>query len=1160
MQVKGLCLIALFLLLSIGIKAQNSLLATDTITVGSGDTLILRKKQIVPYSFEVFAEGKAVPQSAWELIPLSGLFMLKDPAYANKSLVIRYRYFPKFLSQKYAYRTYSMGDSLGNNADQVYIHPSYFKEQKFDEFIEISNLRKSGSISRGITVGNKQSLSVSSGLRLQVDGDLGDDMKIMAAITDENIPIQPDGTTQQISDFDKVFVKIMKGPHSVILGDFEINHVNTNFANFYRNVQGIGISVNFDKVRATANGAVAKGKFHTNSFPGKEGVQGPYRLSGKNNERFIIVLAGSEQVYMNGELMVRGEGNDYIIDYNTGELYFTSQRVVNSSSRVVVDFEYSDRYYNRSLMFAETSTSVFKDRLKIGFSYGRDADNQNAPIDLTFDDQDRDTLRAIGDNAGLAFTSGIENVGFVDNDVRYRRADTLLYGLVFERYVYSVDPDSAVFDLNFSYVGAGLGNYVKSDLVVNGSIWEWVPPDSTGKPSGDYEPIKLLVLPHLLQVADLRVSYNIHPKIKFYSEGALSSQDKNRFSPLDDKDNIDFANKSGVLFDNLKLADSLHLKIDLNHKYVGERYTNLDRIYKVEYGREWNYDDLTLRGNENVSEGLVELRYKRDLRLVANVGVRMMSDRLFTVKQLYEIGSGSKYVQGNYKFTTINTEDKLLGTRSVWNRHNGDVYKKLWKLRLGTEIWLEDKQNKVSDQVQNGSFRFYDIKPYIKTISTEKLDLYLYYNYRDEREFRNGEFRRKSIAHTPYLKVLYRPLDNLSLQNTSSFREYKVVDSLFSSEGLVNSRSITTNLQASYNTQNRIVSTNLIYEVKSEQVARKEVAYIQVNSGQGGQYEWTDINENGVQELDEFQISTNPNVANFIKVLIPTRDLYPTTSLNFSTNLKIDLKKSMKLSRNFFRELVRNTISISNIRVTQNKEAGAKIENYFINPGKLFQDTTLLEAQYVFREDLYFFRNHKRADLRLGYADSKSQQFLAVGKEQRGLRFFSSDQRVNFGKGKSLENGLKYGEKFSKAQNLSSRDYRITFLELAPKFNYQINRKLRLSAGYEFKDKVNRNDSMLVTAKINMHKAIIDAKYNIKDRNNVFTKFEFVYIAQEGTADFSADYELKESLATGFNAIWQVFFTWYLSGNLELSLNYDGRYLQDKPTIHSGRIQLKAFF
>ena len=42
---------------------------------------------------------------------------------------------------------------------------------------------------------------------LRLSGKIGNGIEITAALTDNNIPLQPDGTTQQIQDFDKVFIQ-----------------------------------------------------------------------------------------------------------------------------------------------------------------------------------------------------------------------------------------------------------------------------------------------------------------------------------------------------------------------------------------------------------------------------------------------------------------------------------------------------------------------------------------------------------------------------------------------------------------------------------------------------------------------------------------------------------------------------------------------------------------------------------------------------------------------------------------------------------------------------------------------------------------------------------------------------------------------------------------
>ena len=99
-------------------------------------------------------------------------------------------------------------------------------------------------------------------------------------------------------------------------------------------------------------GGISKGKFASNRISPAEGNQGPYRLTGSNGESYLIVLANSEAVYINGVKLTRGASQDYVIDYNSGSVTFTPKRIITADLRVVVEFQYSEQSYQRTMIDA----------------------------------------------------------------------------------------------------------------------------------------------------------------------------------------------------------------------------------------------------------------------------------------------------------------------------------------------------------------------------------------------------------------------------------------------------------------------------------------------------------------------------------------------------------------------------------------------------------------------------------------------------------------------------------------------------------------------------------------------------------------------------------------------------------------------------------------
>jgi hypothetical protein len=102
---------------------------------------------------------------------------------------------------------------------------------------------------------------------------------------------------------------------------------------------------------------------------------------------------------VNGILLTRGENNDYIIDYNAGEIKFTSIFPITSEMRISIEYQYSDRNYTSFITYAGATQE--HEKWSIGGYLYSENDMKNQPLQQNLSTDQVQTLANAGDNQNL---------------------------------------------------------------------------------------------------------------------------------------------------------------------------------------------------------------------------------------------------------------------------------------------------------------------------------------------------------------------------------------------------------------------------------------------------------------------------------------------------------------------------------------------------------------------------------------------------------------------------------------------------------------------------------------------------------------------------------------------------------------------------------------
>ncbi|MGB0980759.1 MAG: hypothetical protein ACPGUH_01535 [Winogradskyella sp.] len=1108
------------------------------------DSIIIDSVSVNPSKFIIRAKNNSVIDSSHYTIDFAKALLVFKKPINKDSIDISYLRYPNFLTKVYK----QLDDKIiveNTLGSQLLYKLKNTKRQ--NTFIPFEGLTTSGSISRGVTIGNNQNSVLNSELDLQISGKLSDKVSLRASIQDANIPLQESGYSQRLDEFDQVFIELFSDNWAIRAGDIDLVNTNSYFANFSKRVQGLMVNADVsEKTSVFASGALVRGQFTTTQFTAQEGNQGPYKLRGPNNELFVLIVSGSETVYVNGIPLERGENNDYIIDYNAGEIIFNATFPVTSEMRITIDYQFSERNYSRFTAFG--GGNYESEKLKIHVSVYSESDAKNQPLQQNLSAEQIEILAAAGDNTAAMVAPSATAEIFSENRILYKKE---VIGTE-EVFVFSNNPEDQLFGVKFTLVGANQGNYVLSNTNAISNIFEYVAPIN-GMPQGQYSPITQLVAPERMQVAVVNGNYKPTEKTDVFFELAGSKTDANLFSSIDDANNTGFAGKL-KLKQKLVKTDSLWaINALIDADFIQKNFKTIQRLYRAEFNRDWNLEP-SQNNQDNFNLGN---------QLLFTSGLQLSHSKKGTAAYNFEHLNYSENFKGNRHHFNSNlklgsfrffSNSSFLKSKSTVNKStflrsfNRLVYSKTNKwagLKFGIEA--NEQRSIITDSLTPISQKYKAYEAFIGIGDSTKVFAEVGYTKRFNDSLRANKIEGVNGSNTYYLKSRLIQNKKTNLQLFVNYRDLKSKDDTIKNEQSINSR-----LNFNKKLFNHLIIWNTNFETNSGTLPQQDFTYVEVEAGQGA-YTWIDYNENGIQELNEFEMAQFADQGNYIRVLLPNQIFVRTHQNRLSQTLTFNPQnwvKSKNKTEKFFSHFYNQASYLIDRKL---KREG---NNFNLNPFETNKDNQLAYTNSV-RNVLFYNRGKQRYTTSYTFLTNTSRNLLSIGFQENSL----TNHQFNFNHkflGPWLVDVLSsFSINTRTSENFANRNYTINEQRFQPKISYLFNENAQFNVFYKYTSKSNTIGSLEA---LSQHNYGISFTYNNAQKMALTGEFNFFQNKFNGNANTPVAYQILEGLQPGKNFTWSLIAQKKLTQFLDINLNYFGRKTETSKTIHTGTIQLKAYF
>jgi len=380
------------------------------------------------------------------------------------------------------------------------------------------------------------------------------------------------------------------------------------------------------------------------------------------------------------------------------------------------------------------------------------------------------------------------------------------------------------------------------------------------------------------------------------------------------------------------------------------------------------------------------------------------------------------------------------------------------------------------------------------------------------------------------------------------FVNYRTLD--FEDATRENENSINSRLLYDQRFAKDIIQLNTTYETNSGTQPQQEFTFVAVDEEQGT-HTWNDYNDDGIQQLEEFEIAQFQDEADFIRLLLPNQIFIRTHQNRLSAQLTLNpqqwngQKGTKKLLSRFY-NLTNYSIDRRILREGQ---------SFSINPFQSGENE--LSLALSFRSALSFNRGKQNYSTTYSYLINQSTNLLSTGLQSADIESHQINFLHKIKKSWVFNFQGITGSNSSNSENFPTRNFELTTSSLNPRISYLFSKQSRVSLFYTYQQKENELSGLesLQQNSFGMAFAVADV-----EKLSLTGELNYIDNRFRGSAFSPVAFQILEGLQPGTNFTWSLIAQKRITKFLDLNVSYFGRNSDGSSTIHTGNVQLKAFF